>query len=59
MSFLSEQAFFYDPFNDEIVERIQGRTDFVLPRVPNEARLIEAGDLFVVACDAASFAGLR
>ena len=56
--FLSEQRFFYDPFNEEIIERIQGRHDFVFPQIPDEAKLFEAGNLFVVKCDAATFAGL-
>jgi hypothetical protein len=57
-SFLDEQRFFYDPFNDEIVERIQGRHDFVFPQIPAEAKLFEAENLFVVKCDAATFAEL-
>jgi hypothetical protein len=56
--FLSEQRFFFDPFNDKIIERIQGRQDFILPRIPEQARLFQAGEFFVVACDADAFEGL-
>jgi hypothetical protein len=56
--FLSEQRFFFDPFNDEIIERIEGRQGFILPEIPEGARLFQAGNLFVVRCDAATFEGL-
>jgi hypothetical protein len=57
--FLSEQRFFFDPFNDEIIERIQGRSDFVFLQIPDDAKLFESENLFVVRCDAATFAGLE
>lgn len=45
--YLARQDFFHQPWNDEIVKRVAGRTDFVLPNVPP---LFESGPLRVIPC---------
>jgi hypothetical protein len=47
--YLARGEFFYQPFNDEIVGIVAGRSDFVLPRLQP---LYESGPFVVIECDA-------
>ncbi|MCP4373293.1 MAG: hypothetical protein GY797_35080 [Deltaproteobacteria bacterium] len=48
-NYLAKADFFYQPWNDQIVETVTGRSDFVLPKIqPAYA----SGPLNVIKCDA-------
>jgi hypothetical protein len=48
-AYLTEGEFFYQPYNDQIVDLVAGRSQFVLLQAEAEFR---SGSLFVVKCDA-------
>ena len=43
---------YFDPFNDEIFQQIEGRRDFALLDVPTESIVFEKDGIFVVSTDA-------
>ncbi|MBN1811536.1 MAG: hypothetical protein JXA14_06855 [Anaerolineae bacterium] len=47
--YLARENFFYQPYNDEIVRLVAGRSDFVLPSVEP---VFNSGSLSVIKCDA-------
>jgi hypothetical protein len=53
--YLRDAEFFYDPFNESIVQMVAARSNFVLPTVPDNHRMFQSGPLFVVPCDADMF----
>ena len=46
--YLAKKEFFYQPWNDVIIERVQGRSEFVLPHVKP---IFESGPFVVVECN--------
>jgi len=56
--YLSQRRFFFEPYNDDIVAAVNGRTDFVLNNIPGDKKLFQSGPLFVVKCDEETFANL-
>lgn len=45
---------FFDPYNQELLPLIRSRDTFVLAHVPDEAKVFQLGDLFVVPCTEAA-----
>jgi hypothetical protein len=56
--YLSQQRFFFEPYNDDIIAAVNGRTDFMLNNIPSDKKLFQSGPLFVVNCDEETFANL-
>ncbi|UCC61580.1 MAG: hypothetical protein JSV36_12305 [Anaerolineae bacterium] len=54
---LAENRFFFEPYNSDIVAIVGQRKDFVLDRLPNNAKLFQGETLFVVTCEEGTFAG--
>jgi hypothetical protein len=51
--YLAKENFFYQPYNDEIVKLVAGRSDFILPDVEP---VFSSGSLSVIKCDAETLA---
>jgi hypothetical protein len=45
---------FFDPYNQELLPLIRSRDTFTLENVPDEAKVFQSGDLFVVPCTGAA-----
>jgi hypothetical protein len=53
--YIAAGQFFYAPFNEAIAEMASGRSGFVLSRVPDDRKLVQSGDLFLIPCEAHVF----
>lgn len=49
--FLTNGLFFFEPYNQEFLPRITEQTTFALIQVPDEAKLFQSENLFVISCD--------
>jgi hypothetical protein len=44
------EQYYYEPINSQIAPVLHGRSQFVLPQTPANARLFQNGSIFVMAC---------
>ena len=49
--FLDNGLIFFEPYNQELLPRVTNQTTFALAQVPDEAKLFQSEDLFVISCD--------
>jgi hypothetical protein len=49
--FLEQGEIFFEPFNQEVLSDIAGQKSFTLAQVPNDLKIFQSGDYFVVPCD--------
>lgn len=49
-SYVAEGNIAFEPANEQILQRIAGRSDFILDAIPPRERLFQRGSKFVVAC---------
>lgn len=57
-AFVREGEIIYEPANTQLLSRVQGRNDFVLAQIPQDKRLFQSGDKFVVTCTADSLVNI-
>lgn len=50
-TYLSSEKIFFEPYDQELRPRFQHQDQFVIPLLPDENRVFQAGDLFVASCD--------
>jgi hypothetical protein len=48
--FIDAGGIFYEPYNQQVLPLIRSRDTFVLAQVPEEAKIFQSGNLFVVPC---------
>jgi hypothetical protein len=53
--YLAASKFFYNPYNEVIAQTVAARTSFILPQIPNDRKLFQSDDLFVIPCEAHVF----
>lgn len=51
-AFLAGGEIFFEPYNQELLPYIKERKTFALANLPDEVKIFQAGDYFVVPCDA-------
>lgn len=49
-AYLDEGEIFFEPYNQEVLPLVRSRETFVLAQVPDEAKVFQSGELFVVPC---------
>jgi hypothetical protein len=53
--YLEKGMFFFAPQNETIARSVAARSNFILPQVPDDHKLFQSGDLFVIPCSADVF----
>lgn len=48
--YLARKEIFFEPYNQELVAKIQGQKKFALTQVPPEAKLFQRGSIFGLSC---------
>jgi hypothetical protein len=53
--FLARETYFFEPYNSVLAPIVASHTQFALNQVPEEAKLFQVEDVFVAACNTATF----
>jgi hypothetical protein len=49
--YLATEKIFFEPYHHELLPQLVDRDTFVLARVPDDSKVFQSGNLFVVPCD--------